>query len=253
MSKCEMVADHDLLRADLDLIEFHAINAARHATLCTRYFLRAVVDIFGSISWRTTVLGGLAAAAAFKVSSLLTRKGFSSFYQWQLVGVVSELYIYPVKSLAGIKVNSFELDDYGAANDRRWLVVDESDSFITQRQDPRLATVQVQLLPDSHQCEVLRLAAPGMEPLSVALRGPASAHLPTRTVRVWGDVVDGLDCGDEAARWLSSLLGRPARLVGMAPSFARDPRVKHAEQNYTPPVSPRFRCAKEIEWEGRGG
>ncbi len=55
---------------------------------------------------------------------------------------VHALYLYPVKSLAGIEVDSFRLDDFGPEGDRRWMIVDSEGCFVTQRSVPGLARVQ---------------------------------------------------------------------------------------------------------------
>lgn len=58
---------------------------------------------------------------------------------------VHSLYVYPVKSLAGIQVSSFQMDDFGPVGDRRWMIVDSEREFVTQRSNPELANVQTRL------------------------------------------------------------------------------------------------------------
>ncbi len=58
---------------------------------------------------------------------------------------VHSLYVYPVKSLAGIQVSSFQMDDFGPAGDRRWMVVDDERAFVTQRSNPELARIRTRL------------------------------------------------------------------------------------------------------------
>src|SRR6185436_19284132 len=53
--------------------------------------------------------------------------------------VVKELYIYPIKSLAGIAVQTAKAEEMGFENDRRWMLVDENNEFITQREHPKLS------------------------------------------------------------------------------------------------------------------
>ena len=54
---------------------------------------------------------------------------------------VSQLYIYPVKSFAGIAVGRASATRRGFENDRRWMVVDASGRFVTQREVPAMACV----------------------------------------------------------------------------------------------------------------
>ena len=52
---------------------------------------------------------------------------------------ISELFIYPVKSLGGISVTSAVVAQRGLEYDRRWMPVDNNNCFITQREFPSLA------------------------------------------------------------------------------------------------------------------
>ncbi len=135
--------------------------------------------------------------------------------------VVSGLSIYPVKSLAGLDLPRARVEAMGLAHDRRWMVVDEGGEFLTQRRIARMCLVMAQLHGDG-----LQLSAPGMAPLSVAR--PSS--LAVREVQVWGDRVDGLDAGDEAAAWLGEFLQQPCRLV-----YFDERRERVVDQTYGRP------------------
>src|SRR5258708_2494507 len=58
---------------------------------------------------------------------------------------VTELYIYPVKSLGGIGLKNAVLTDRGFEYDRRWMLVDENNRFLTQRKVPQMALLRVEL------------------------------------------------------------------------------------------------------------
>lgn len=118
--------------------------------------------------------------------------------------VVTALHVYPVKSCRGIALDAARIADTGFANDRRWLVVDPSGRFVTQRETPRLALVGTALDDDA-----LLLRLPGGAPLRV----PQLADGEAREVVVWGAKCAALDCGAEAAGALSEFLGREVRLV----------------------------------------
>ena len=117
---------------------------------------------------------------------------------------VSQLSIYPVKSLGGIALQRSAVERFGLHNDRRWMVVDDRGRYLTQREKSRMCLIQPQPLDNG-----LRLSAPGMDELAIA----HTAQMPVREVRVWDDRVDALDCGDAAARWLSRFLDTDCRLV----------------------------------------
>ena len=135
---------------------------------------------------------------------------------------LSRLFVYPVKSLAGIELTEAEVDAFGIVNDRRWLVVDENGEFFTQRDYPRMALIQPRVVDGG-----LRLSTPGMSVLNVEV--PTGCE---RTVRIWDDVVSAYDAGAPAREWISAFLGRPAGLVYMPDSTFRrvDPRYSPDER-----------------------
>ena len=62
---------------------------------------------------------------------------------------VSALYTYPVKSCGGIRHEQIDLGTRGLKFDRQWMVVDQTNKFVTQRECPRLALVQTALSAES--------------------------------------------------------------------------------------------------------
>lgn len=126
--------------------------------------------------------------------------------------VISRLYVYPVKSCAGVRVPQALLTETGLEFDRAWMVVDAQGQFLTQRALPRMALIQPQF---KHSEMVLR--APGMLALHIALD---VVQAPLR-VRLWDDDVSAYDMGAIAAQWFSDFLGTPARLVRFDPEHKR--------------------------------
>ncbi len=112
---------------------------------------------------------------------------------------IVRLFVYPVKSCAGIEVAEALLTDTGLDLDRAWMVVDAQGEFVSQREEPRLALVQPQFKRGGTE---LALRAPGM--LALHLRVDA-VEAPTR-VRVWDDEVAAYDMGDVAAQWFTDFL-----------------------------------------------
>jgi uncharacterized protein YcbX len=125
---------------------------------------------------------------------------------------VSQLFIHPIKSCAGISVDETRLIDTGFEYDREWMVVDRNGAFVSQRELPRMVLVQ----PALRRSDLL-LRAPGMLALHLrldAVEGPSR-------VQVWSDSVDAFDMGDLAAQWFSDFLGQPLRLVRFDPDARR--------------------------------
>ncbi|SFC02384.1 hypothetical protein SAMN05216344_107111 [Polaromonas sp. OV174] len=129
-----------------------------------------------------------------------------------LVAVISRLYVYPVKSCAGVQVQEAILTETGLEFDRAWMVVDGAGRFLTQRELPRMALIKPQL----KQYEMV-LRAPGMLALHIALD---QVEAPTR-VSVWDDELPAYDMGPIAAQWFSDFLGTTARLVRFDPEQQR--------------------------------
>lgn len=125
---------------------------------------------------------------------------------------LARLFVYPVKSCAGVELSEAVLTETGLDLDRAWMVVDEAGEFVTQRELPRMALIRPQL---KHLDVVLR--APGMLALHLAID---TVEEPTR-VRLWGENVPAFDMGAVAAQWFTDFLGRKLRLVRFDPEHRR--------------------------------
>lgn len=132
---------------------------------------------------------------------------------------VTALTLYPVKSMRGIGVSEAVLTPRGLRHDRRWMLLNAHDRFVTQRDLPRLALVQ-QALDDSG----VSLSLPGHGSLHVPFDDSAQGER-IRTA-VWGDACEVIDVGGDSSRWLSAALGSDIalRLVRMAPDWQRPQR-----------------------------
>ena len=113
---------------------------------------------------------------------------------------IARLFVYPVKSCAGVEVQQALLTETGLDLDRAWMVVDAQGIFMTQREHPRLALVRPQINTDE-----LLLSAPGMQDLRIAL----NAERQPLSVKIWDDKVHAFDMGDEATQWLTKFLVMP--------------------------------------------
>lgn len=137
--------------------------------------------------------------------------------EFDLQATIARLFVYPIKSCAGVEVKETLLIETGLEFDRAWMVVDSAGEFVTQRQLPRMALIRPQL---KHLEMVLR--APGMLALHIAFD---RVEEPVR-VRVWKDEVAAYDMGDIAAQWFTDFLSEPGqprklRLVRFDPEQER--------------------------------
>jgi len=154
---------------------------------------------------------------------------------------VREVWLFPVKSMAGVQVESAAVETGGLVGDRSWAVVDVDGATVTAKSAPQLR----ELVPHLDEGE-LRLDVPG--------------------------AADGLDV-DAAGEALSSFLGRPVHLehrggsgfVDVAPvhvvSTASMSDATHADECDSCDIAaPRANLVLELgpdagserDWVGRG-
>lgn len=129
---------------------------------------------------------------------------------------IASILLYPLKGATGIPVDAAEVRvtglAWGGVADREWMAVDRNGRFVSQREFPRLALVRA-AIEDGR----VVLHAPGLAPIALAADTGGRA----REVVVWSSQVRGFDAGDEAARWLSSVIASDVRIVRFDPSLPR--------------------------------
>ncbi|CAL8274594.1 unnamed protein product [Merluccius merluccius] len=195
-------------------------------------------DVVSTHQKLSLLVGG--AAAALLCFALARRHLRSS--EKVRVGVVSQLLIHPLKSGKAVSVDLAECLrmglKHGELRDRHWLVITEDGHMVTARQQPRLVLVSLTCGGGG-----LCLNGPDMDELQMPLQQPDNAVI---DCRVFGDDIQGRDCGDGAARWLTLYLGgeKAFRLVHfeahMEPrrSAAQEKLFSPQEQVAYPDVGP---------------
>jgi len=121
--------------------------------------------------------------------------------------VLSQLNIYPLKSASGISLESTFMKQRGLAHDRRWMVVDDSRQFMTQRTCPSMALINTKLVG-----QTLTLNAPKMSELSLPLT-PTEGE--SQEVEVWGDRCEAWATNPQSGLWISEYLGKSCNIVFM--------------------------------------
>ena len=130
-------------------------------------------------------------------------------------GVISQMFIYPVKSCAGIEISESVLSETGLSHDREWMIVDQDGQFLTQRQIPHMVWITPRLTADA-----LYLSAPEHPEIKI----PFNHDGQPKQVTVWRDTLMGDDMGDEVAHWLNAFLsvpGKQFRLIRFSPLARR--------------------------------
>ena len=75
---------------------------------------------------------------------------------------LSKIIIYPIKSASEISLQNSFLEERGLVHDRRWMIVDSSARFISQRNSPEMALLKTEIVD-----RTLILNAPGMTELKL--------------------------------------------------------------------------------------
>ena len=133
---------------------------------------------------------------------------------------VTSLTLYPIKSCAGIALQSAMLTETGLSfatvHDREWMVVDRDGQCLTQREYPQMALIRPSLVDGT-----LVLQTIGATPLEIPLARAETTQIKTMQVQVWDDNLLASDEGDSCAAWFSTVLGVACRLVRFHPSATR--------------------------------
>lgn len=127
--------------------------------------------------------------------------------------------IYPLKSGGGIELTEAELTPTGLRHDRRWMLVDEQGRFLSQRELPQMARLNVKLTTRLiFSCDGQNLALPL----------PPYTDMPEIPVTVWRSTVPAQLFGPDVNHWFTQLLGRPCRLVYMPDNTRRETNPEFA-------------------------
>jgi uncharacterized protein len=135
---------------------------------------------------------------------------------------LSQIFIYPIKSLGGIAVTQATVDLRGLQYDRRWLLVDENGRFLTQRTFPEMALLQVSLHPNGL---VVKHKHKNLRTLFIPFVPATHYYLP---VQIWDDLVEAVEVSPEATHWFTAALGRFCRLVYMPETGQRQTDLDYA-------------------------
>jgi len=120
---------------------------------------------------------------------------------------ISEINIYPVKSLKGIAMGEALVEDRGLQFDRRWMLVNENNGHITQREVPRMALVEI-AVRDAN----LSASVNGMS-IDIPMTPESGDVAAVADVTIWNDTVAARPYDDKTNTWFSDALNVKCRLV----------------------------------------
>ena len=128
---------------------------------------------------------------------------------------VSNLFVYPIKSLGGFECSSSEVTDRGLKYDRRWMLVDENNRFISQREFPPLALLTTQIVNN-----ILTVQHKNDSEIKIEILIDQYSEK-TSPVVIWDDTIIANSVNKETDDWFSEILSRKCRLVYMTDSSHR--------------------------------
>jgi uncharacterized protein len=134
---------------------------------------------------------------------------------------LSQILIYPVKSLGGIALQKATIEERGLQHDRRWLVIDTHNRFLSQREFSKMALIEVALGENEL---ILKHRTQPVAPLRVPFLPQTFDIL---NVTVWNDTIEAVVVSDACNAWLSTVLDAPVRLV-----YLPDTSPRPADSNY---------------------
>jgi uncharacterized protein len=138
---------------------------------------------------------------------------------------VAQLYIYPIKSLGGIALNTVNVTDRGFEYDRRWMLVDENNRFVSQREVAEMGLLQVELQRDSlrvfHKKNISNYITIPFQP----------SRNETMIVDIWDVKCVAQLVSAEADNWFSQVLNFPLKLVYMPDSTRVKIDERYANSN----------------------
>jgi len=120
---------------------------------------------------------------------------------------ISEINIYPIKSLKGILLKESTVEERGFRFDRRWMLVDEGGKFLTQREFPVMARIGVGV-----RSEGLQVSLDGSR-TTIPLEVPANGG--PKRVRIWASLVKAEFYSSDVDEWFSQALQTRCRLAAM--------------------------------------
>ena len=122
---------------------------------------------------------------------------------------LSEIYIYPIKSLGGIHLDVANITTRGLENDRRFMLIDENGRFLSQREHPQLAIFQTKI-----ENGFLKITHKKTEQI-LTINLSQNLQSTPLSVTIWDDETTAIEVSSEASLWFTQALGIPTRLVYM--------------------------------------
>jgi uncharacterized protein YcbX len=122
---------------------------------------------------------------------------------------LTEIWIYPIKSLPGFRVKAATVLEKGLEGDRRMMLVDENNRFLTQRELHKMALFNVSM--EQGFVTVSHRINKDLHPITIDATQPIST--PATACIIWDDTVEAHEMNAMYSKWFSDALGFACRLM----------------------------------------
>ncbi|MGF1696537.1 YcbX family protein [Vibrio lamellibrachiae] len=118
---------------------------------------------------------------------------------------LSQINVYPVKSVGGISLSSSWVELQGLSFDRRFMLATSDGTMVTARKFPQMVKVSASLLPQG-----FIFTAKGKDPLKLSY---SDFKQQETTATVWKDSFTAYTTTDAADDWFSDIVGQNVELL----------------------------------------
>ncbi|MBC7885057.1 MAG: MOSC domain-containing protein [Saprospiraceae bacterium] len=139
-----------------------------------------------------------------------------------MMHIITDLIIYPIKSLAGIPVQHANALRSGFQHDRRWMLLDEDNVFLTQREIPELALFAPEIKDDKMSIRYQN------EHFFFDISETSNVAIPTK---VFTDDADTMEVSRNSNQWFSDMLKKKVRLVHLKDDQSRQHYNKNKNEH----------------------
>ena len=133
---------------------------------------------------------------------------------------ISQLFIYPIKSLGGISLNSSLVEERGLQYDRRWMLVDQNNVFMSQRTLPKMAAFEVSIINSA----IRVLNNQNNECVDIPFQPETDI---TKTVKVWDDTLASQVVSHLLNEWFSDQMNMQVNLV-----YQKEDSIRSVDKKY---------------------
>jgi uncharacterized protein len=127
---------------------------------------------------------------------------------------ISQLYIYPVKSMGPVAVQEAEVTDRGLKHDRRWMIVDDNYNMLSLREIPEMCMFDMEV---NNNFLSLQSKNNG-ESIKIYTQTHSKEWV---KAKIWNATVDAHTYDDKVNQWFSEQLGKKCKLVYMPDNSSR--------------------------------